>query len=150
MRFARSVAPVLALGAGLAAAWVGAGPAAADDGGRPFLVDMTGAQEVNAADPDGTGTATFTVNIGQGRVCYRLTVDRLDGTVVGAHIHRAPAGVAGPIVVPLAAPVTGESTGCATVNRDLALDIVANPQDYYVNVHTNLFPAGAVRGQLSR
>lgn len=151
MRFTRRLTPVLALGVGIAVATLPAAVAAADDGGRPFLTDLTGAQEApGPGDPDGTGTASLRVNIGQREICYALTVDGLDGSVVGAHIHRAPAGVPGPIVVPLAAPVAGSSAACATVDRDLARDIAVNPEDYYVNVHTNLFPAGAVRGQLSR
>lgn len=65
-----------------------------------------------------------------------------------AHIHEAPPGVAGPVVVPLAAPVDGLVNGCVPVDLDLAADIVNNPMDYYVNVHNAPFPAGALRGQL--
>src|SRR3546814_10727029 len=45
---------------------------AAQEGGRPFTVEMTGAAEVpGPGDEDGSGTATLRVNPGQGRVCYR-------------------------------------------------------------------------------
>jgi len=50
-------------------------------------------------------------------------------------------------------PPTGPSSGsgCTTgVDRSLALDIVRNPADYYVNTHNAEFPTGAARGQLSR
>jgi hypothetical protein len=140
---------LVAFGIGLAAATLPASVAVAGDGGRPFATDLTGAQEVNGGDPDGTGTAALRVNVGQRRICYRLSVDGLD-PVVGAHIHLGPAGVNGPIVVELAAPVTGSSADCAVVDRDLARDIVRNPENYYVNVHTTAFQNGAVRGQLSR
>lgn len=70
------------------------------------------------------------------------------------HVHKAPAGSAGGVVVPLFSS-TGVSdpqisdTGEASIDGTLADDICANPQDYYVNYHTNPgFPAGAVRGQL--
>lgn len=141
---------VLALGGALAAVALAASPAIGDDGGRPYIVPMTGAEEVANGDPNGTGTAEFQVNPGQNEICYRLEVAGVEGTIIAAHIHRAPSGVAGPIVVPLGAPVTGSSAGCAAVDRALAQDIVVNPADYYVNVHTNVRPAGAVRGQLSR
>ncbi len=55
------------------------------------------------------------------------------------------------MVVPLTAPdESGFSSGCAEVSREVALDILKNPEDYYVNVHNAEYPAGARRGQLSK
>jgi CHRD domain len=145
----RRVIPVVAvLFAG--GVWAATAPAQAADAGRPLSATMTGAVEVPPGDPAGSGTATFQVNVGQGKICYTLSVKNLHGTITAAHIHKAPAGKAGPIVVPLKAPVTGTSSGCATVKKDLAKDILMHPSAYYVNVHTTLFPAGAVRGQLHK
>lgn len=122
--------------------------ATAADGGRPYDVTMTGAEEApNPGDPDGTGTASFRINPGQNRVCYTLTVTDIE-PATAAHIHVAPVGVAGPIVVPLDPPTTGTSSGCADVERDLARALIQNPELFYVNVHNALFPGGAVRGQL--
>jgi len=56
--------------------------------------------------------------------------------------------VAGPVVVPLAPPTGGSSSACGRVDRALAL--ARQPSGSYVNVHTAEFPAGALRGQLSR
>lgn len=124
--------------------------AAQPTAGRPITVSMTGAAErPGPGDPDGTGTAEFRINVGQNQVCYKLTVGNLD-TVTAAHIHRAPATDAGPVVVGLMAPTGGTSSGCATVVRELAQEIIRTPEGFYVNVHTSAFPAGAVRGQLSR
>jgi hypothetical protein len=128
----------------------GAAPSAAQEGGRPFTVQMTGAAErPGPGDPDGTGTATFRVNPGQERICYTLTVADIE-PATAAHIHIAPPSDAGPIVVPLEAPTDGSSEGCAPVSRALALEIIRNPGAYYVNVHNAPYPRGAVRGQLSR
>jgi hypothetical protein len=58
--------------------------------------------------------------------------------------------VAGPVVVPLEPPTNGAASACAEVDGELALAILKHPSDYYVNVHNGEFPAGAVRGQLSK
>ena len=128
-----------------------AAPAAADDGGRPFTTTLTGAAEVNPqgvpnqGDPDGIGTASLTINPGQGEVCWTIAVSGVE-PILAAHIHIAPPTAPGPIVVPLN-PFSG---GCTSVDRDLARAIILNPGAYYVNVHNAPFPAGALRGQLSR
>lgn len=119
-------------------------------GGRPYTVALTGAAErPGPGDPDGTGTATFRVNAGQGRVCYTLSVRNI-GAATAAHIHRAPPAAAGPVVVGLTAPTSGSSSGCAAVERALAQELIRNPGAFYVNVHNAAFPAGAIRGQLGR
>ena len=140
--------PILSAAALAALAFAGTAPA--QQGGRPYTVHMTGAAErPGPGDPDGSGTATFRVNAGQGRVCYTLNVINID-PATAAHIHRAPPSAAGPVVVPLAAPTSGRSEGCATVTRALAQELIRNPGAFYVNVHNAAFGPGAVRGQLSR
>jgi hypothetical protein len=130
---------------------LGAAPAAADDGGRPFTTTLTGRAEVNAqgvpnqGDPDGVGTATLRINPGQGEVCWTITVSGVE-PITAAHIHLGPPTAPGPVVVPLN-PYTG---GCTDVDRALALAIIQDPGAYYVNVHNIPYPAGALRGQLSR
>ncbi len=133
-----------------------AGPASAaklggaDQGGRQLTTTLTGEQEVPVpGDPDGIGFATVTVNPGQGVLCYELSVSGI-APATAAHLHEAPVGVVGPVVVTLEAPTDGSSGGCIDVGRDLAKDILKNPAGFYVNVHNAEFPAGALRGQLSK
>ena len=77
-------------------------------------------------------------------------------TFVAGHIHQAPVGVAGAIVVPLfVAPTLPTSarhikqSGVATPNAGTTgAALCQNPSAYYVNYHTTAFPGGAIRGQL--
>src|SRR5262245_11596061 len=137
-------------GLGLALAGLtAASPAAA--GGRPLSTDLLGANEVpGPGDPDGTGTAELTVNLGRNEICYELTVANIAPATM-AHIHFAPAGVAGPVVVNFEPPADGSSDGCTTdVKPAVAKNILQHPEQYYVNVHNAEWPSGAVRGQLSK
>jgi hypothetical protein len=144
----------LALAALLALTLAGAASAArldgSDSGGRPLSTNLTGAAEVpGPGDPDGSGTAAITVNPGQEKICYELGAEDITLPAIGAHIHVGTVEVEGPVVVPLTPPgADGRSSGCAEVSRELASEIVQNPEGYYVNVHTSDFPAGAIRGQL--
>jgi hypothetical protein len=118
--------------------------------GRTLSTTLTGSAEVpGPGDPDGSGAATLTVNPGLGQICYELTVSGI-APATAAHIHVGAVGVAGPVVVPLDPPTDGTSSGCVEVSRELALAILMSPSDYYVNVHNAEYPAGAVRGQLSK
>lgn len=136
---------------GLSLAALGAGASIASDGGRKLQTSLTGAAEVpGPGDPDGRGTAMITVNPGQRQVCYKLQVSNV-ALSTAAHIHEAPAGSSGGVVVTLGAPgANGMSSGCVSVTRALALEILKDPADYYVNVHNADYPAGAVRGQLAK
>lgn len=129
------------------------------EGGRKFDQPMNGQQEVSGTppnvtfavgDPDGSGTAKITLNHGQGRVCWEITVDAI-ATPTRGHIHEAAAGTNGPIRVTFfetGQPVDLE--GCTNVGRARIKDIIQNPQNYYANIHNATFPAGAIRGQLSK
>ena len=105
-----------------------------------------GSAETPKGDPNGTGTAKITLNTSTGRVCFRLTWSRI-GTPVAAHIHKGKKGVAGPVVIPFfgGAP---KHTGCVKASKSLVKSIAKSPASYYVNVHTQAFPGGAIRAQL--
>lgn len=148
MRRPRPVAlAVTALAAGTLVTAL-ATPAGAHSNDRRLNATLTGAAEVpGPGDPNGRGRAFL--RVGSNYVCFDLTVRRI-GAAEAAHIHEERRGKAGPVVVTLAAPSDGSSSGCARVTRRLARDIADDPADYYVNVHNARYPAGAVRGQLSR
>jgi len=112
-------------------------------------VPLTGAAEApNPGDPDGSGLARIALYPDEGRICYVIEVDDVALPVRAAHIHEAPPGQAGPVVVALEAPTKGRSRACQDVDPALVQDLFDNSADYYVNVHNAQFPGGAVRGQL--
>jgi hypothetical protein len=120
----------------------------AQAGGRPFETSLAGANEVGGGDPDGAGSASVWLNPGQGEVCFAIEVSGVS-PIVAAHIHHAPAGVNGPVVVPFV-PGQPLSGGCVSADRDLILAILRTPDQYYVNVHSTEYPGGALRGQLGK
>jgi hypothetical protein len=107
-------------------------------------IPLNGEQEAAAADPDGHGFFTYTI---EGTTfCWTLSWQGIE-TATAAHVHLAPRHVAGPVVIPLSV-AANPGSGCTTISADLAAGITADPKAYYVNVHNATFPGGAIRGQL--
>jgi hypothetical protein len=132
--------------------------ALADEKSATFTIQLSGAAEVCPTAPGtcggpGTGTATITIDRNARTLCYAITSQNVALPLLAAHIHAAPAGAAGPVVVPLfTEPVNAATVGptCLTgLDKHLLKDIIRNPENYYVNVHNAVFPNGAVRGQLA-
>jgi hypothetical protein len=109
-----------------------------------FEVVLTGAEEVpGPGDPDGSGTATLMIDDVANTISWDITVADID-TVIAAHIQPGVAGSANPPIVDF----MGQLSGSGLMDADLA-SVVANPTAFYLNVHTEAFPGGAIRGQLS-
>lgn len=143
-----AVALVAATGLATGIALTGGGTAIAGHTVTVLSADLAGKNEVPVkGDPNGRGMArVFGVDNEPNRLCYVVEVSKIE-PATAAHIHEAPEGVAGPVVVGLAAPSDGDSAGC--VDTPLAQQILANPSAFCVNVHNAPYPGGAVRGQLS-
>jgi hypothetical protein len=133
---------------------VGAGAQGGGQQSKALFAVLTGKKEVSpegekgAGDPNGRGS--FSGMFDGNTLCYGLTNKNIEDPVM-AHIHRGGPNVAGPVVVTLEPPATGDpgaSSDCTDVEGPLARAIQKNPRKYYVNVHTADFPGGAVRGQL--
>jgi CHRD domain len=109
---------------------------------------LTGEQEVpGPGDRDGVGRAV--VKVFKTKVCYTLKVERI-APATAAHIHLGLRGEAGPVVATLKPPTDGSSRACTEIPRALSLELIEHPARYYVNVHNDPFPDGAIRGQLHR
>ena len=136
-----------------------------------FTVPLSAANEVPAianADANASGTATIAVNVvrdASGNITsatadFQITVAGFPtGTrVTDAHVHNAPAGSNGGVVVntTLTSGEMAITSGSGSITKnginvpaDRAAAILSNPAGHYFNVHTALNPDGAIRGQLS-
>ena len=114
---------------------------------------MSGAQEVpDRGDRNGRGTAVIRLDARRGRVCFNLTMRRIDGSAA-AHIHRGKRGKAGDVVVALYGTPSKarKRRGCVrNIDAQLIREIMRRPGAFYVNVHNADFPDGAIRGQLRK
>jgi hypothetical protein len=121
--------------------------AAASAGTKTFPVTLLGSNEVPKGAPNGSGRAVITLNAGTAKVCWSFSNLKGISNVTASHIHKAPKGKSGPVVI---AFFTGTLTtkGCVKASKSLITAIEKNPSAYYVNIHTAKYPAGAIRGQL--
>jgi CHRD domain len=121
---------------------------------KPGTIPLNAEQETTGSTSTGSGFFSYTIEGDQ--LCYTLEVRDLTMAPFAAHIHIGPRNVAGPIVVGLLTPPAATSTVSACITAAEGADltpaelaaIAADPRNYYVNVHTNNWPGGEVRGQL--
>jgi hypothetical protein len=115
--------------------------------------------------PNTAGGGSFTFRAAQGRetLCWTLTIQNLPssaGAVTMAHIHGplpstaifigltlSPTQLAN-LNASLTSTGRGTVTGCETVDRAKIRQLLRNLSDFYVNVHTTVFPNGALQGNL--
>lgn len=137
-----------------------------------FTANLLTSNEVPAivgAEAAGSGTSTMTFvttkdaagNITAASVSFVVNLSGFPaGTPINiAHIHQAPAGTNGSVVVSttLAAGEVTLATGSGTFTKNvgtvdpaLTQTILNNPAGFYFNVHSTLNPGGVARGQLVR
>lgn len=135
-------------------------------------------QSTTGSDSRAIGAATLSVDTVTERLTFMLTVTRITlddlwDTLVAApvgpiHLHNAPAGQTGPVVVPFAFDMqtySGNDTGFLLEMEDFGYsdaaslsgtglsfsDFVAqlDAGNFYINVHTDAWNAGEIRGQLA-
>ena len=142
--------------------------------GQKFLAVLLGVNETPPVQTDAKGASLVTLSEDETMLGYVVAVHNIQN-VTAAHIHCGAPGVAGPVVVPLfpvgTGPYSGEPTtshvfwvaGKATEENITPVpDSEACPGgissfaelvekmrsgETYVNVHTEQYPAGEVRGQ---
>ncbi len=108
-----------------------------------YQVALTGAQ-LGSGDPDGYGNASLFIDDQALTISWDIDVFNIVLPLTAGHIHSAPAGANGPVVVDFG----GQLSGSNLFDADLA-NVLLNPSNYYVNLHNTVYPTGAIRGQLS-
>ena len=139
------------------------------DRSNEYHADLRGGAETHDVETDSMGMATFEVNEEGTQARYVLSVTDLCNATQ-AHIHLGEAGEDGPVVVWLYPEegqepklIEGLTTGTlaeGVITEDDLVgewegasfeDVVATFEDggSYVNVHTEAYPAGEIRGQIT-
>ena len=118
------------------------------------LAELTGAAPFSAAagDPDGSGVAELAMSPAEGTHCFDLFVDKI-GTATAAHIHKVVEDFSDPIALVLFSEnktAQNELIGCTDAAPSLLRDIAENPAGYYVDVHSEERPGGALFGIIRR
>ena len=130
-----------------------------------FVAQLTGTAEVPPRTTTASGSASFELSRDRDEIRYELTATSLNN-YIQAHIHMAPAGENGSIVVFLFGPHGNPGISMPTVVKSgtiTAADL--NPSSFtgtledlvtamragqlYVNAHTVAFPGGEIRGQIA-
>jgi len=110
-----------------------------------FTADLEGNNEVpGPGDPKASARATVTVDNATNRVCVTTLSSVWWPDTLKYHIHQGAAGAAGPVVVDF----MGQQDTCVAGDPATVSGIIANPEGYYINLHSKNYPEGAMRGQL--
>ena len=111
----------------------------------PLFANLDGAQEVPPRDTAGFGHADLLLSVDTNELSWNITFQGLVTPVVGAHFHEAPAGLNGPIVIPIG-DLESPSIGSAIITDAFEAALLAG--NVYINIHTEQFPGGEIRGQV--
>ena len=146
-------------------------PAITDD--RTYESFLSGSEEVPAIQTAAFGSAVYSLGNEGARLAFQHSFQpffSFSGSlsnVIGAHLHLAPQGENGPIVAILLGdtPFLSESVDLEELDGELTASSLTGPLagqpldaliaeieagNVYVNIHTEDFQSGEIRGQLSR
>ena len=126
-----------------------------------FTASLDGGAEVPPVTTEAAGTAAATLDAAGTTLTITGTYTGLSSPLqpVGesaGHIHEAPSGANGPVIVPLTLtpdetdPLSGTISGTAPVGDgegQLSPETLQG-NGYYINIHTEMNPNGELRGQL--
>ena len=113
-------------------------------GSGAMKVNLTGAEENPPASTQAKGTGSFRV-AEDGTITGAVTTEGIQGTM--AHIHQAPKGQNGPVIVPLTKNGDTYSVPAGKKLTPAQMDALKTG-NLYVNVHSDKYKGGEIRAQL--
>ncbi len=129
-------------------------PASASGRALAVNLDWRNVVPAGSGDPNVFGDASVWVNAGQGQVCWEIRAVYYQSAwpPTGAFIHQGAAGMNGPVVIALGAPIPPPDSyiarGCTSASFELLKAIQRQPSRYYLQITNETHPDGATRGQL--
>ena len=117
-----------------------------------YALSASGDQETGPGDPDGSAGGTITLNDATGEISWNFSYFNI-AAPTAMHIHGpgGSAGLAAGVFEGLGVATSGGAgtlISSKTTSPANVAQIIADPTDFYVNIHNGDFGAGAVRGQL--
>lgn len=97
-----------------------------------------------------SGTADIDVTKSKQKLCFDVSFKKVTPTPNSAEIHKGAKGDTGPKKVDLWTKSTSSpASGCIKKVAKPFLNKLGNhPENFYVQLHSTMFPKGAIRGQL--
>ena len=112
-----------------------------------YGIIASGLQEVPAVTTTASGAGAFTLNTSTGALSGSVTVTGMTATM--AHIHEGEAGVNGGVLLGLTAGADGMwSVPANTMLTAEQMGVMADG-GLYTNFHSDAFPSGEIRGQIT-
>ncbi len=111
-----------------------------------LVAELAGTSVPGGGDPDGTGFAELYFE--GDSVTFDILLDGVDEPITSAHIHAGEEGEEGPVLIDLEYEFNGLS-GVVFADPFLLEEMLNVPEFFYLQVHSEAYPAGAVRGQLA-
>jgi CHRD domain len=132
---------------------------------QTLAATLNGGEETPILNTGAVGTVQVNVDVPNQELQVTLRVFNAPTPTSAGHIHIGPAGIAGPVVINFPEALNGRTGDFAMTFRVGPAQFVARPAigintmedalqailngNSYVNIHTQQFPAGEIRGQLS-
>ena len=138
---------------------------ATDASAQTLTANLNGGEETPILNTGAVGTAEVIVDATALEVTVTLRVFNIPTPTTAGHIHIGPVGISGPVVINFPEALVGRTGDFAMTFRAGPNQFVARPAigintmedaiqailngNSYVNIHTQQFPAGEIRGQLA-